>query len=90
MLQILSIPCLTETIRALIFVETETMIMIFLKNELFLILQNNTDVNVKPKCNSSYTGPLTEAEPCLELWFVQVQVDVHVSLLQNLILQGKY
>lgn len=49
MLQVLSSPCLTETIRALIFVEAETMIVILLKNELFLILRNNTDVNVKPK-----------------------------------------
>lgn len=49
MLQVLSSPCLTETIRALTFVEAETMIVILLKNELFLILRNNTDVNVKPK-----------------------------------------
>lgn len=49
MLQVLSSPYLTETIRALIFVEAETMIVILLKNELFLILRNNTDVNVKPK-----------------------------------------
>lgn len=47
MLQVLSSPCLTETIRALIFVEAETMIVILLKNELFLILRNNVNVKLK-------------------------------------------